>query len=82
LEGSDSTDISPDYLPPVSQHNLSGVPREISNLQSFFIPNPQTERKNLQSKSDSDTALIATMYDDNPEPKTYVQALKSHNFQN
>jgi hypothetical protein len=35
----------------------------------------------LQGDSDSDTALIATMYDGNPEPKTYAQAIKSPDFQ-
>jgi hypothetical protein len=82
LEGSDSTEASEDALPPALQQTLSGVPREIRNFQSFFNPNPQTEWNNLQGDSDTDTALIATMYDGNPEPKTYHQALASHDFQN
>jgi hypothetical protein len=79
-EGSYSTEVSADFLPPVIQNNLSGIPREVRNLTSFFNPNPK-EWANLQEDSDSDTALIATMYDGNPEPKTYAQALKCSDFQ-
>jgi hypothetical protein len=60
-EGSDFTEDSEEALPSDLQQNLSGVPREIRNLQSFFNPNPQTEWNNIQGDSDTDTALIATM---------------------
>jgi hypothetical protein len=82
LEGGGSTDTSAETLPPALQQNISGVPRKIRNLQSFFNPNPQTEWNNIQGDSDSDTALIATMYDGIPEPKTYSQVLKCSDIQN
>jgi hypothetical protein len=40
------------------------------------------EHYNLQGDSDSDTALIVTMYNGNPEPKTYAQAISCSDFQN
>jgi hypothetical protein len=81
LEGSDSTEDSAEFLPSAIQNNLSGIPREVRNLTSFFNPNPE-QWANLQGDLDSDTALIATMYDGNPEPKTYAKALKCNDFQN
>jgi hypothetical protein len=79
LEGSDSTEDSAEFLPPAIQNNLSGVPCKFRNLTSFF--NPNTEQwTNLQGNSASDTALIATMYDGNPELKTYA-ALRCSDFQ-
>jgi hypothetical protein len=41
LEGSDSTEDSAEFLTPAIQNNLSGVPRKIRNLMSFFNPNPE-----------------------------------------
>jgi hypothetical protein len=81
LEGSDSTEDSTEGLHPAIQNNLSGVPREVRNLTRFFNPNPGQHCTNLQGDSNSDTALIATMYG-NPEPKTYAQALRCSYFQN
>jgi hypothetical protein len=56
----------------------------LQNLQfaDFLNTNPQAEWKNLQADSDSDTALIATMYDGKHDPKTYAKALRSHEFKN
>jgi hypothetical protein len=82
LEGRDFTEDYVEAFPPALQQNISGVPCKIRKLQSFFNPNPQTEWNNLQGDSGSDTALIATMYDGNPDPKTYAQALRSYDFQN
>jgi hypothetical protein len=82
LEGSDFTEDSAKALHPAIQQNLSGVSRKICNLQSFFNLNSQTQWQYLQSDSDIETTLIATMYDGNPEPKTYAQAIKSNYFQN
>jgi hypothetical protein len=76
LEGSDSTEEAAEGLPPEIQNNLSGISRKICNLTSIFNPNPEQIWTNLQGDPDSDTALTATMYDGNPEPKTYAQALK------
>jgi hypothetical protein len=69
LEGSDSTEYSAKFLPPAIQNNLSGIPCKVRNLTSFFNPNPEHWAN-------------ATMYDGNPEPKTYAQALKCNDFQN
>jgi hypothetical protein len=44
LEGSDSTEDSAEFL----QNNLSGVPRKIRNLTSFFNPNPEQQWTYLQ----------------------------------
>jgi hypothetical protein len=51
----------------------------LQNLQ--LKPNPEQQWANLQGESNLDTALIATMYDGNPEPKTYAQVLKCGDFQ-
>jgi hypothetical protein len=82
LVGSDATEDSAEFLPPAIQNNLSGVPRKVRNLTSFFNPNPEQQWTNLQGDSNSDTDYIAAMYDGIPEPKTYAQALKCSDFQN
>jgi hypothetical protein len=51
------------------------------NLQSFIRCNPQAEWNDLKAESESDTALIATMYYGNTESKTNTQAIINHDFQ-
>jgi hypothetical protein len=36
----------------------------------------------FKSDSETDTALTATMYDGNSEPKAYAQAIRKHELQN
>jgi hypothetical protein len=78
-------------VPLAIQHKFAGVPREIRNLQAFFNPDPGAYWENLQGEADlmmlandkaHETALIATMYDGSPEPKTYYEATQCHDFPN
>jgi hypothetical protein len=80
LEGSYSTEDTAKFLPPAIQNNLSSVPCKFCNLKSYFNPNPE-QWNNLKGDYDLGAGLIATMYDGNPEPKSYAQALRCSDFQ-
>jgi hypothetical protein len=70
-EGSDSTEDSAEGLPPATQTIY------LVSLAKFA-----SWQVSLTTIMDNnDTALIATMYDGNPEPKIYTQALKCSDFQ-
>jgi Reverse transcriptase (RNA-dependent DNA polymerase) len=59
----------------VIQPRISGVNRALRHLQTYFNPNPweHLEQGNEQN-------LTATIYDGNPEPKTFQETKKSKNW--
>jgi hypothetical protein len=87
-DDTDSNDDNNLPIPSVVMNKFSWVPRSIWLLATFYIPDPQDEWENMRGEaavymretSKHETALIATMYDGNPEPKSYQDALTCPDF--
>jgi hypothetical protein len=60
-------------------NKFSGVPCSICSLATFYNPDPQDKWENMRGEAavyvsennKNEAALIATMYDGKPEPKSY-----------
>jgi hypothetical protein len=68
--------------PPVIIDKFSGIPRSIRMLETFFNPRPHDEWEDARGEAAlykravklQESALIATIYDGSPQPKTYREA--------
>jgi Reverse transcriptase (RNA-dependent DNA polymerase) len=89
-DDTDSDDEDDVLIPSVVMNKFSGVPRSIWSLATFYNPDPQDKWENMKGEavvymretSKHEAALIATMYDGNPEPKSYWEALTCPDFSN
>jgi hypothetical protein len=82
-DSEDEDEYACDKIPTVILNKSSGVPPSICSLATFYNPDPQDEWKNMRGEAavyvsgnnKNEAALIATMYDGNPDPKSYWEAI-------
>jgi hypothetical protein len=87
-DSEDEDDYEREEIPSVIMNKFSGVPRSIHSLATFYNLDPQDEWEKMRREAavyvtennKHEAALIATMYDGNPEPKSYQEATNCPDF--
>jgi hypothetical protein len=83
----DDDDDDDELLQPIKTR-LSGLPRAMHNLQTYYNPNPGAEsnlftfESSFHNNKHCDYALLATIYDGSPEPKSFKEAQSTPDFPN
>jgi hypothetical protein len=79
------SDSSPAALPATILTRFSGVPRALSQLQTFYNPTPGVDSDSestlfnlLSTNKYIESAYLATMFNTSPEPQTFLESQQCH----
>jgi hypothetical protein len=72
---------------PTTSRSVPGLQREIRSLATYYNPDPELQSETAEIAmlsrvfNPTNTSLIASIHDGNPEPKTYFEAKASKEWQ-